>query len=89
MIVKNEFFCHNCNCEKTTEHPEYECKCGSKDVSNFPFLVCSCGEKVYTNHFTNECDACGKLYNSSGQELAPVEQWESEDAYACFGPQDY
>ena len=43
---------------------------------------CPCGRKVYVidggySPFTTTCD-CGKDYNSSGQELAPREQWGEE-----------
>lgn len=39
---------------------------------------CQCGEKVYLDSFTNTCDRCGADYNSSGQLLAPREQWGEE-----------
>lgn len=35
---------------------------------------CTCGQKVVLAGFTNTC-ACGQEYNSSGQLLAPREQW--------------
>ena len=38
---------------------------------------CYCGRKVCLGGFTNTCD-CGREYNSSGQELAPREQWGEE-----------
>lgn len=45
--------------------------------------ICSCGEEVFLacqGHypFTSTCDKCDKDYNSSGQELAPREQWGEE-----------
>ena len=48
---------------------------------------CTCGEHMYLYSFTNECE-CGRLYNNCGQELAAVEQWDEEDRYACYGPQN-
>lgn len=38
---------------------------------------CHCGSKIVLANFTNTCD-CGRDYNSSGQELAPREQWGEE-----------
>jgi len=38
---------------------------------------CSCGKEVELAGFTNTCD-CGADYNSSGQLLAPREQWGEE-----------
>jgi hypothetical protein len=38
---------------------------------------CHCGEVISLEHFTNEC-RCGADYNSSGQRLAPREQWGEE-----------
>jgi len=38
---------------------------------------CDCGRTVDLDHSTNECE-CGQLFNSSGQRLAPVEQWGEE-----------
>lgn len=39
--------------------------------------LCGCGGKVHLANFTNTC-ACGADYNSSGQRLAPREQWGEE-----------
>lgn len=49
-----------------------------------------CGTEVqlYDTLF-NECDGCGTGYSGTGQELAPVEQWEPEDVYDTFGPRGY
>ena len=89
MEIKNEFYCRDCGHEIETEHAEYECpKCGSHDVFNCRFVECSCGERVYLTHNTNFCPECEKMYNMFGQELAPVDEWDPEDAYACFGPQN-
>ena len=40
--------------------------------------LCKCGGKVELKDFTNSCESCGKDYNSSGQQLAPREQWGEE-----------
>lgn len=40
--------------------------------------TCPCGATVYCNRFTNSCAACGRDYNSSGQELAPRSHWGEE-----------
>ena len=88
--VRVEFYCRDCGHEMTSEYPEYECPvCGSTDVFKTRYLICDCGEKVYLGGFTNECCECGKLYNGFGQELAPIEEWDPEDCYACLGPQNY
>ncbi|MBQ4447454.1 MAG: hypothetical protein II897_04085 [Clostridia bacterium] len=86
--VKNELYCRECGHTHITEHREYECPdCGSSNVYNCSFITCDCGETVYLSGHTIECE-CGKLYNGFGQELAPVEEWEPEDRYGCFGPQN-
>lgn len=52
-------------------------------------LRCDCGAEVELwDALTNSCEQCDRNYNMSGQKLAPVEQWEAEDRYACFGPQN-
>ena len=38
---------------------------------------CACGRLVLLDGFTNAC-ACGRDYDSSGQLLAPREQWGEE-----------
>lgn len=40
--------------------------------------LCDCGTGVVLSDFTNTCDQCGRDYNSSGQLLAPREQWGEE-----------
>jgi hypothetical protein len=40
--------------------------------------ICDCGEEVDLDGFTNTCENCGADYNSSGQKLAPREQWGEE-----------
>ena len=37
-----------------------------------------CGHEVVLSGFTCTCDYCGADYNSSGQRLAPREQWGEE-----------
>lgn len=39
--------------------------------------LCDCGAEVYLEGFTCPCE-CGRDYNSSGQLLAPREQWGEE-----------
>ena len=39
---------------------------------------CYCGAEVELDSFTNTCEACGREYNSAGQELAPRSQWGEE-----------
>jgi hypothetical protein len=39
--------------------------------------LCDCGEEVVLASFTSTC-ACGADYNTSGQQLAPREQWGEE-----------
>ena len=38
---------------------------------------CDCGAELEIPNFTNTCE-CGADYNSSGQRLAPREQWGEE-----------
>jgi hypothetical protein len=40
-------------------------------------IVC-CGDELELPDFTNTCPHCGSDYNSSGQRLAPREQWGEE-----------
>ncbi len=89
MKSRNEFYCRECNHELVSEHRMYECpECGGKDVFNSSFITCGCGERIYLSSHTNECYRCGKLYNIFGEELAPVEEWDEDDYYDCFGPQN-
>jgi len=55
------------------------CGANSRDFSYYqsPVGLCDCGEKIHLANFTNTCE-CGIDYNSSGQQLAPREQWGSE-----------
>lgn len=90
MKIENELYCRSCEQTIRTEHREDECpNCHNEDIHNNSFIICTCGTTVYLDSFTNECDGCEKLYNNFGQELAPVEEWEEEDRYACYGPQNY
>jgi hypothetical protein len=48
--------------------------------------TCDCGRKVwlsYDNGYGIGCD-CGRTYNLSGQELAPMSQWEERMDYDDF-----
>lgn len=68
----------------------YECpNCGSVHVSRFEGVTCHCGCVVWLSGFTNECDKCGQLYNAFGQELSSPSNWDEEDRYGTFGPQNY
>lgn len=89
-----EMYCRDCQHEWREDRDNencYECpQCQSHDVYKNRFITCSCGTTVYLdNSLTNDCEGCGKLYNGSGQELAPPEEWDEEDRYDCFGPQNY
>lgn len=90
--IGNEFYCRRCEFTSITDEREYKCpSCGStddEDICNSSFIICSCGTTVYLDSFTNECPTCGKLYNIFGQELAPVDEWDEEDRYGTFGPQN-
>ena len=68
----------------------YECpKCGNLHIARLEGVVCHCGCIVWLGGFTEECDNCGQLYNGFGQELASPNQWDEEDRYGTFGPQNY
>ena len=88
-IVGHELYCRSCGHEERIEHYEFECpKCKSEDIYISKFITCDCGSTVYLGRFTCECENCGKLYNSLGQELAPPDEWDDDDRYACYGPQN-
>lgn len=41
--------------------------------------ICHCGAVVdLFDPLTNECECCGRLYNGSGQELRPTDQWKED-----------
>lgn len=90
--LKIEWYCRNC--EHTEVHDDLgtwldTCpKCGSDDLFHSNLTTCACGNTVYTNQFTNICPDCGRLYNANGEELAPPEEWDDEERYQCFGPQN-
>ena len=90
-----EFYCRCCGTEKRVAdintvqyYPVCE-KCKSEDIYISKFITCDCGSTVYLGRFTCECENCGRLYNSFGQELAPPDEWDEDDRYACYGPQNY
>lgn len=62
-------------CERGELNVTFE---GIVDYSHTYFVPslgeCECGQELMLDRFTVECD-CGRLYNSSGQELAPRSQW--------------
>ena len=81
--------CTMCGWELDTDHSVWDCpKCGSRRIEHQDYITCECGEEVCLNRFgsTTECESCGKFYNSFGQELAPVNEWDEEDRYGTFGP---
>lgn len=41
-------------------------------------IRCPCGTVVTCTGFTNTCTNCNRDFNTSGQELAPREQWGDE-----------
>ena len=87
-----ELYCRGCDEITTLDYGEDsdQCpRCGSYNVARTRFVECDCGDIVYLDGFTNECYKCGALYNGFGQQLAPPEEWDEEDRYACFGPQNY
>ena len=87
--VQFDFCCVDCGAEGVVTEPQYICpSCESAHVENVPFVICDCGRTVYLHGFTNICPKCGAPYNHAGQRLAPVEEWDPEDRYACFGPQN-
>ena len=86
--VQTDFYCRECGHQEYLEHNEYECpKCGSTNVFNGSVITCKCGEMIPGGSYTNECPECGRMYNAFGQELAPVDEWDPDDAYDTFGPQ--
>jgi hypothetical protein len=38
--------------------------------------LCHCGAEVKLDSDPSECLSCHRIYNMSGQELAPVQHWE-------------
>lgn len=90
--MKFEMYCNKCGNEWIEQEENlncYECpKCHSGHVYRDRFITCDCGETVYCNCFTNECEKCGALYNGFGERLASPRNWDDEDRYACFGPQN-
>lgn len=90
--MRYEMWCPVCNHEWTEQEENrncYECpQCHSDHVYRDRFITCDCGETVYCNCFTNECEKCGALYNGFGERLASPRNWDDEDRYACFGPQN-
>lgn len=87
--IITEIYCRDCDYEGYVEEGIYKCpKCHSDHIQRFHSLKCTCGDIVALGSFTNECPNCGRMYNSFGQELAPVSQWDPEDVYGSFGPQE-
>ncbi len=89
---KPEFAVENTcvKCGWTTLSHDYleKCpKCG-EEVEHNRVFICECGERVDMTSNYNECPKCGKTYNAFGQELAPIEEWDENDIYGTFGPQN-
>ena len=83
-----EFYCTECELSEVNDARKYECpRCESDEVVNTEFLICDCGKRVYLHSHTNFCE-CGRLYNGFGQALAAPEDWNPEDMYDIFGPQN-
>lgn len=93
MEVRVELWCTEC--DYNDDLIEYEAidlefcpVCGS-DIDSYKYGECDhCGSTVPLTAFTNQCPECGALYNSFGQKLAPPEEWDDEDRYYSFGPQN-
>lgn len=48
------------------------------DYGRLLAIKCTCGKSCeLSSGWSNDCH-CGRMYNGSGQELAPVEQWGEE-----------
>lgn len=76
--VSYDFWCYKCGKSELLDEPKEVCDCGNTDVFNGRVGKCTCGEFVPLSNFTNECEGCGRLYNSSGQSLRPVSEWEED-----------
>ena len=87
--MKYSVYCPRCGYEEERDEAVYECpKCGNDYVHNTPFQECDCGTVLPLTGFTNVCPTCGTMYNGFGQKLAPVSEWDLDDVYDCFGPQN-
>ena len=96
--------CDKCGCGNTKDLTEKPCpNCDGywrkelvpfRNITpSYTLVECDCGEKVMCEGFTSTC-ICGADYNSSGQRLAPREQWGEETGETIadiFGPdsEDY
>jgi ribosomal protein S27AE len=51
---------------------------------------CSCGTwlPLSTSSSATECFKCGSLFNALGQSLRPAREWDPEEVYDAFGPED-
>lgn len=90
--IKVEIYCMSCGHEEVFEDHKrpFECpKCGSPLLHETCIIECEdCGKDVYLTDNTNECE-CGALYNGFGERLSDPEEWDEEDRYGTFGPEDY
>jgi hypothetical protein len=55
----------------------HEAETGHRHCGRDRFLKCRCGNELLLDSFTNEC-SCGIEYNTSGQQLAPRNQWDAD-----------
>ena len=90
--VKVEIYCMDCGYEEVFEDHKrpFECpRCGSPLLHETCMIKCeNCGKDVYLTNHTNECE-CGAFYNGFGQRLSDPDEWDEEDRYGTFGPEDY
>lgn len=90
--IKVEIYCMSCGHKEVFEDHKrpFECpKCGSPLLHETCIIECEdCGKDVYLTDNTNECE-CGALYNGFGERLSDPEEWDEEDRYGTFGPEDY
>lgn len=85
-----EHVCSSCGEVFESDCREFECpRCDSERLQVFKYIECDCGERLSADGFTNECWNCGALYNGFGQRLGDPSEWDDEDRYASFGPQEY
>ena len=92
MKIKLNFYCNHCGFDRNYESEydaPYVCpECDSDNTVRSRTGICEeCGREVDLRGFTNEC-VCGALYNNSGQRLADPSEWDDDDRYDCFGPQN-
>lgn len=86
--MRYEVYCRSCGRDQIVMDDFIsECRCGSCDLMITPIVKCTCGRDVLCTGFTNVCE-CGQMYNGFGHALAPVDEWDPDDRYGVFGPQN-